>query len=57
MALCQKKIIKTFVLWDASQLIKLININHNKHLGSRKSSGQKMIINKVKNKSLTQAMK
>ncbi len=53
----QKKTIKTFVLWDAPQLIKLININHNKYLGSWKSSGQKMVINKVTNKSSTQAMK
>jgi hypothetical protein len=30
----QKKTIKTFVLWDATQIIKLININHNKYLGS-----------------------
>ncbi len=57
MAHYKKKIIKTFVLWDEPQLIKLININHNKYLGSWKSSGQKMIINKVKNKSPTQAMK
>jgi hypothetical protein len=55
--LIAKKTIKTFVLWDAAQLIKLININHNKYLGSWKSSGQKMVINKIKNKSFTQAIK
>jgi hypothetical protein len=53
----KKKTIKTFVLWDAPQLIKLITINHNKYLGSWKSSSQKMVMNKVKNKSSTQAMK
>ncbi len=53
----KKKTIKTFVLWDAPQLIKLININHKKYLGSWKSSGQKMVINKIKNKSSTQAIK
>jgi hypothetical protein len=30
----KKKTIKTFVLWDLPQLFKLININHNKYLGS-----------------------
>jgi hypothetical protein len=29
MAHCKRKTIKTFVLWDAPQLIKLINMNHN----------------------------
>jgi len=33
----KKKTIKTFVLWDAPQLIKLINMNHNKYLSSCKS--------------------
>jgi len=35
-----KKKIKTFVFWGAPQLIKLINTNQNKHLGSCKSLGQ-----------------
>jgi hypothetical protein len=30
----KEKTIKTFVLWDAPQLIQLIIINHNKYLGS-----------------------
>jgi hypothetical protein len=34
-------IIKTFVLWDAPQLIKLINMNHNMYLSSWKHLGQK----------------
>jgi hypothetical protein len=34
MAHCKKKIIKTIVLWDAPQLIKLMNVNHNKYVGS-----------------------
>jgi hypothetical protein len=30
----KKKPIKTFVLQDSSQIIKLINMNHNKYLNS-----------------------
>jgi len=44
MAHCQKKknhSIKTFVLWDAPQLIKLINMNHSMYLSAWKSLGQK----------------
>jgi hypothetical protein len=38
----QKKLITTFVLWDAPQLlIKLINIHYKKYLHSCKSLGQK----------------
>jgi hypothetical protein len=37
----QKKIIKTFMLWDPPQLIKLIHMNHNKYLNSCKILGQK----------------
>jgi hypothetical protein len=37
----KKKIIKEFVLWDAPQLIKLINMNHNKYLSFCKSLDQK----------------
>jgi len=47
-----KKTIKTFVLWDAPQLIKLININHNKHLGSWKSSAKKCSWTKLRIKVL-----
>jgi hypothetical protein len=33
--------IKTFVFWDAAQLIYSINMNHNKYLSSCKILGQK----------------
>jgi hypothetical protein len=36
----QKKAIKTFVCWDAWQLIKLINVNHIKYLSSCKGQGK-----------------
>ncbi len=42
-------IIKTFVLLDAPQPIKLPNMNHNKYLGSWKKLRPKMMMNKVKN--------
>jgi hypothetical protein len=41
MAHYKKETIKTFVYWDAPQLIKLINMNHNKYLSSCKSLDQK----------------
>jgi len=41
MAHCKKKTIKTIVLWDAPQLIKLINMDGNKCLSPCKSLGKK----------------
>jgi hypothetical protein len=36
----QKQNNQTFVCWDASQLIKLINVIHNKYLSSCKGQGK-----------------
>jgi len=41
MAHYKKETIKTFVHWDAPQLFKLINMNHNKYMSSCKSLDQK----------------
>jgi hypothetical protein len=45
------------MLWDAPQLIKFISINHNMYLSFCKSLGQKIGMNKTKNKSSFQAMR
>jgi hypothetical protein len=52
-----KKTIKTFVLWDASQLIKLINMNHNTYLSSCKSLCQKWWWTKLGIQISTQTMR